>query len=815
MMGYLRLIIRFNAWLVCWTPSQILAVEAKATVDFLWPIHLSKIPLSTQTVGSLEPPTFGEELAKVALEGFEEYVNKTLPLELELDKHFADEFHGADHSRVNLAFRRWQKRVYAEQNRDIYPVDGVDSGADILQRGPHPDFIAGVTKGAAPLKDVNYTWPALYENSAFRKLQADMLDRSGHTPDDLPKTFRMFIWAEVFRKGDSLRPSAHTDGGYVMGRYWPQLKKNAMKFNFEDPRGINPPFGKTHSHSVEEGALTMFPTWASHFITPNMKSKPAVSYVFIVYPEVGNTLDFEDDLTGNALETITVQLAGLEITLTARRVGSGTSSVSGSSFTFVGQTGSSASGASRVHSATLVEADPRLDQVLVATSAQDCARLIEIFPELDSWVSKLSASDPDWTPAARIGRAYRAGVLARLRLADQGGFMVVVPGEEDLESYIDELDRHGSKERPAFRTGNAPLETSRGRVLGEGPVLLVDFPWSMLEHFTSLAVLKAASMVDVDMAQWSVEGTAARPSKIAVRELADGWITSGMGGSEDTATEVAALRARLAELESQLPSAPKVFQATPKVVPQRPAQQGPGRVAGLFAQAPESGLSAVEFDKLQKLAGGGDSGSGGSSGIKGCLAREAFLKVMAENHKVAEVVRVTALRELGMDPSREDGSLMHRYIERRIPLAEHRLLAHFATLLGEAWATGHASGNTELLGVIGHMMIFTEQVAIDSGKIQVGWLLTGVAEPPFHLLTSRQKHPGLQQFSRLIAPGWVTANLAFLRDLDFLESRVAASNKTNPGNKKEADKEKDDKIPKGAGKAKKKKNQGHDDEAQE
>ena len=127
-----------------------------------------------------------------------------------------------------------------------------------------------------------------------------------------------------------------------------------------------------------------------------------------------------------ALETITVQLAGLEITLTARRVGSGASSVSGSSFTFVGQTGSSASGASRVHSATPVEADPRLDQVLVATSAQDCARLIVIFPELDSWVSKLSASDPDWTPAARIGRAYRAGVLARLRLADQ------VPGLDSL-----------------------------------------------------------------------------------------------------------------------------------------------------------------------------------------------------------------------------------------------------------------------------------------------------------------------------------------------------------------------------------------------
>ena len=99
----------------------------------------------------------------------------------------------------------------------------------------------------------------------------------------------------------------------------------------KDPRGINPPFGKTHTHVVEEagllpaqvqyilvyvyisihelykydhiyymnavfsaigqccklhevlpltflpqGSLSMFPTWASHFITPNMKSKTAV-----------------------------------------------------------------------------------------------------------------------------------------------------------------------------------------------------------------------------------------------------------------------------------------------------------------------------------------------------------------------------------------------------------------------------------------------------------------------------------------------------------------------------------------------------------
>ncbi|CAL1135736.1 unnamed protein product [Cladocopium goreaui] len=307
MVDHRRFLSFFPACLLCQVPA-----EATAAVDFLWPIHVSKVPLSTQAADSLEPAAFGEELARVALEGFEEYVNKTLPMEMEFDKQFADEFHAADHSRVNLAFRRWQKRVFAEQNRDIYPANGA---LDILESGPNPDFIAGITKGAAPLKEINYTWPGLYENSSFRKLRQHIntlaklyLKRSGHPTSELPKTFRVFIWVEVFRKGDSLRPLAHTDGGFLMGRYWPQLKKNALKFNFEDPRGINPPFGKTHTHNVEEGSLTMFPSWASHFITPNMKSRTAVSYVFIVYPEGGNVLDFEDDRTGNIQVSETLKL---------------------------------------------------------------------------------------------------------------------------------------------------------------------------------------------------------------------------------------------------------------------------------------------------------------------------------------------------------------------------------------------------------------------------------------------------------------------------------------------------------------------------
>lgn len=127
------------------------------------------------------------------------------------------------------------------------------------------------------------------------------------------------------------------------------------------------------------------------------------------------------------LESVTVQLAGLEITLQARRLTVGASSTVGSSFTIVGQTEPVVSSGNQVPStAGAAGPDPRIDQVLAASSASDCALLVGLFPELDSWVSKLSASDPDWTPAARIGRAYRAGVFARLRLAGQ------VPGLDSL-----------------------------------------------------------------------------------------------------------------------------------------------------------------------------------------------------------------------------------------------------------------------------------------------------------------------------------------------------------------------------------------------
>ena len=174
---------------------------------------------------------------------------------------------------------------------------------------------------------------------------------------------------------------------------------------------------------------------------------------------------------------------------------------------------------------------------------------------------------------------------------------------------------------------------------------------------------------------------------------------------------------------------------------------------------------------------GGETSSGSSSGVKGCLARDAFIKAMQDLPKVVRVTRQQALKELGMGEDREDGSILRRYMERKVPLADHRLLSYMAAMLAECWSVGYQSQNVELLGMTAKMFYFVEQCAIDGGKCQLAWLLTGFQEPAFHLLTNQRRQTGLQPFARLCSPAWIAANISYIKDLDYLESRMQSMGK--------------------------------------
>ena len=114
-------------------------------------------------------------------------------------------------------------------------------------------------------------------------------------------------------------------------------------------------------------------------------------------------------------------------------------------------------------------------------------------------------------------------------------------------------------------------------------------------------------------------------------------------------------------------------------------------------------------------------------------------------------------------------------------------------------------------------MWFIEQAAIDSGRLQLAWLLSGHPEPPFHMLVTRRKQPGLQAFSRLCPPSFISGNLAFLKDLDYIETRLASIGKpqklNQDGELEEAKPPKKVKDPKDTkGKGKKGKGSGGADE---
>ena len=74
-------------------------------------------------------------------------------------------------------------------------------------------------------------------------------------------------------------------------------------------------------------------------------------------------------------------------------------------------------------------------------------------------------------------------------------------------------------------------------------------------------------------------------------------------------------------------------------------------------------------------------------------------------------------------------------------------------------------------GFAARLMLFAEQTALDGGKTPLAWLLTGFADPSPHLWSTK-KRQGVKPYSRLAAPTWMAANLAYLKDLDYLETRM-------------------------------------------
>mmetsp|Transcript_29783 Transcript_29783/g.61432 ORF Transcript_29783/g.61432 Transcript_29783/m.61432 type:complete len:332 (-) Transcript_29783:210-1205(-) len=258
-------------------------------VELVWPMVLMHLPLPVDK-GETQKDVDAllHELADIGEKGFRRYLEKVLPHELAVDEAFAKEFHVADESRWNDGFFRWQKRVYSRLSK--FRIE------EILWDG----------KPVPALPGVSYRWDELHKFQGMKRVMTKIFGQVAAYKQASDATLeasdsrkgRFIPWVEVYRPREFHHPHTHT-GSPIVGTLVLRCGKQKQRLVFEDPRGINPPFGRKHNVDVEEGDLLLFPSWASHFVDPNRGNETHVFLSFAIQGHGGpQDFDWEDDGTG-------------------------------------------------------------------------------------------------------------------------------------------------------------------------------------------------------------------------------------------------------------------------------------------------------------------------------------------------------------------------------------------------------------------------------------------------------------------------------------------------------------------------------------
>ena len=171
---------------------------------------------------------------------------------------------------------------------------------------------------------------------------------------------------------------------------------------------------------------------------------------------------------------------------------------------------------------------------------------------------------------------------------------------------------------------------------------------------------------------------------------------------------------------------------------------------------------------------GSKSGSS-SSGVKGCVARDAYIKTMEDVISTGHSIMLCAASDLGIPEDQIHSGLLRDYMERRMPLGDHRMLSYLSQFFAVGWQLSFEENNQFAMGLLARGLMMAEQIALDSGRCQFAWLLSAMPEPNLQAISQNKRRIGLKPYSKLAAAPWVAGNIAYLKDLDYLENRLKPS----------------------------------------
>ena len=149
-----------------------------------------------------------------------------------------------------------------------------------------------------------------------------------------------------------------------------------------------------------------------------------------------------------------------------------------------------------------------------------------------------------------------------------------------------------------------------------------------------------------------------------------------------------------------------------------------------------------------------------------------------------------------LDKTTPEPGDMRAYFMQHVALGNFSCLTHFSILLARLWEDAElpapafsvdpASSATQRRAETLHVEfalggVFAERVAVEGGdKYQLGWLLAGLAEPPFATTSQRKPRAGRAPRGRLAEAQWVAAQLAYLKDLDAMTEHMKKQRGADP-----------------------------------
>ncbi|CAE7233553.1 unnamed protein product [Symbiodinium sp. CCMP2456] len=191
-------------------------------------------------------------------------------------------------------------------------------------------------------------------------------------------------------------------------------------------------------------------------------------------------------------------------------------------------------------------------------------------------------------------------------------------------------------------------------------------------------------------------------------------------------------------------------------------------------------------DPLSDLA----SGSASSLSTKGSAGRLRLQRELASRSGIFfDKVYEAAVRR--MEPTIElhsfaggvhQPAVMTRYLERYGGFRDHRVWGLVQWQLAQIFdllTTDQVGGAKDALALL---MVMVDQLVLDAGSPELGWILTLQPDPPNPLFSAPSNMPGssLRPCSHLADPKWVATSLAFVKEMETLQNRRAEVAKRPP-----------------------------------